>query len=54
MSQVVPEAQEKLAERLPNGRRITVPGSKHEIYRSTDEVFFPWWRDILAFYGEKG
>jgi len=48
-NQVFPEAQERIVARMPNAKRITVPGSKHEIYRSTDEVFFPWWQEILAF-----
>ena len=51
--QVMPEAQAKFAARLPHGQRKIVPGSKHEIYRSTDEVLFPWWREILTFYNSK-
>ncbi len=51
-NQVRPEEQEMLAQRLPNCQRKIVPGSKHEIYRSPDGVVFPWWREILDFYGE--
>lgn len=49
-NQVLPEYQEQIVRRLPRGKRKTVPGSKHEIYRSTDAVLFPWWKEILAFY----
>jgi lysophospholipase len=49
---VEPEAQEKMASRLPKGERKVVSGAKHEIYRSPDEVLFPWWREILAFLAE--
>jgi len=48
---VLPEAQEKLVRRLPHGQRKLVPGSRHEIYRSPDAVLFPWWHEILAFFG---
>ena len=48
---VLPDMQEQLASRLPDGSRKLVPGSRHEIYRSPDEVLFPWWHEILAFYG---
>ena len=49
---VLPQAQERFAQRLKNGRREIVQGAKHEIYRSTDDVLFPWWREILDFFGE--
>jgi lysophospholipase len=47
---VLPEAQEQLARRLRKGTRKVVPGSRHEIYRSPDQVLFPWWHEILTFY----
>lgn len=47
---VMPEPQKAFAARLREGGRELVPGSKHEIYRSTDEVLFPWWHGILEFY----
>ena len=50
---VMPEPQKAFASRLRNGRRTLIPGSKHEIYRSTDAVLFPWWRAILEFFGER-
>ena len=51
-NQVLPEPQEKLIARLPDGKRKIVAGAKHEIYRSPDAVLFPWWDEILAFYGQ--
>lgn len=51
-NQVLPKPQERFAARLRQGSRTVVKGSKHEIYRSTDEVLFPWWHGILEFYGE--
>ena len=53
-NQVMPIPQQKFVARLRQGARVLVKGSKHEIYRSTDEVLFPWWHEILGFYGEAG
>ena len=53
-SSVLPEAQEALVRRLRNGQRRVIPGSKHEIYRSPDDVLFPWWHEILEFFGQAG
>ena len=36
--------------RLKLGQREIVRGSRHEIYRSGDEVLFPWWHEIMEFY----
>ena len=47
---VMPDAQQAFAGRLRDGKRELVPGSKHEIFRSTDAVLFPWWHGILEFY----
>ena len=49
---VMPDAQKAFAARLRDGKRTLVPGSKHEIYRSPDDVLFPWWRGIMAFFEE--
>ena len=49
---VLPGPQEAFIKRVKQGRRELVPGSKHEIYRSTDEVLFPWWHKILTFFAE--
>ena len=46
---VLPHEQELFAGRLPKGERILVRNARHEIYRSADEVLFPWWKDVLAF-----
>ena len=48
-SSVMPEPQKQFIGRVPNGKRIFVSGARHEIFRSTDDVFFPWWHDILSF-----
>lgn len=47
---VMPDAQETFTRRLRKGRRVLVPGSRHEIYRSDDGTLFRWWRGILDFY----
>ena len=46
---VLPDAQEAFVARLKDGRRTLVKGSKHEIYRSADDVLFPWWHGVLEF-----
>ena len=46
---VMPEAQKKFIDRIKNGSHVIVKGAKHEIYRSNDDVLFPWWHDVLAF-----
>lgn len=46
---VLPEEQQRFIARVRNGVRIPVPGSRHEIYRSGDDVLFPWWHEVLAF-----
>ena len=46
---VMPEPQKQFIERVKQGERVFVKDSRHEIYRSTDEVLFPWWHDVLAF-----
>lgn len=51
-SSVLPGPQEQFIRRVRNGRRALVRGSRHEIYRSPDEVLFPWWHEILEFLGK--
>ena len=46
---VMPTEQAAFAARLKNGIREVIPGSRHEIYRSTDAALFPWWHQVLAF-----
>ena len=48
-SSVMPEAQQAFIARVRNGVRTQVRGSRHEIYRSDDQVLFPWWHEILTF-----
>ena len=49
-SSVLPDPQKQFISRVPEGRRIFVAGARHEIFRSRNEVFFPWWHEILAFF----
>ncbi len=46
---VYPEPQKRFIGRVKQGEWAIVKGSRHEIYRSTDDVLFPWWHDVLAF-----
>ena len=46
---VMPDAQKRFISRIKNGSHVIVKGAKHEIYRSTDDVLFPWWHDVLTF-----
>ena len=46
---VDPEAQAEFIRRIPNGRLVRVPGSKHEIYRSEDPILETYWDQLLAF-----
>ncbi len=46
---VLPRAQRMFVRRLKRGRLRVVEGAKHEIYRSSDDVLFPWWHEALAF-----
>ncbi len=49
-SSVLPGPQETFIKRIPDGKIVRVHGSRHEIFRSTDEVLFPWWHEIVRFY----
>lgn len=46
---VLPDAQKQFITRIKNGSHVIVKGAKHEIYRSNDDVLFPWWHDVLTF-----
>ncbi|MBR6187208.1 MAG: alpha/beta hydrolase [Clostridia bacterium] len=48
-SSVMPEAQGEFISRVKQGKRLFVQGARHEIYRSNDEVLFPWWHEVLSF-----
>ena len=43
------ESQQAFIGRVRNGRFISVPGARHEIYRSVNDVLFPWWRQVISF-----
>lgn len=47
---VLPAPQKEFIERVPSGQFVSVSGSRHEIFRSGNEVLFPWWHQILDFY----
>ena len=49
---VMPEPQARFINRVPKGRHLFVKGSRHEIFRSANDVFFPWWHDTLLFLKE--
>ena len=49
---VLPDPQKEFIDRVPKGRRIFVKDSRHEIFRSVNAVFFPWWHEILSFLKE--
>ena len=46
---VLPGPQEQFIRRVPKGRRLFVKGARHEIFRSVNGVFFPWWHENLIF-----
>ena len=46
---VLPLPQKQFIERVKYGSYEKISGSKHEIYRSNDDVVVPWWNDVLAF-----
>ena len=47
--EVMDLAQKMFVRRLKKGHFIKVKESRHEIYRSEDEVLFPWWHEVLEF-----
>lgn len=47
---VLPGPQKAFIDRVPDGRYLPVAGSRHEIFRSTNEVLFPWWHKVIEFY----
>ena len=49
---VLPEPQKAFIDRVPQGKHLFVKQARHEIFRSTDEVFFPWWHKVLSFMDE--
>ena len=49
---VMPDPQKQFISRVPHGRYIFVKDSRHEIFRSVNDVFFPWWHQVLEFFNE--
>ena len=49
---VLPEPQEQFIRRVPNGKHLFVKGARHEIFRSLNDVLFPWWHENLIFLKE--
>lgn len=49
-SSVMPVPQEQFIQRVPNGRYMHITDSRHEIFRSVNDVLFPWWHEILSFF----
>lgn len=43
------EPQQVFISRVKNGQFIPVPGARHEIFRSANDVLFPWWRQVISF-----
>ena len=42
--------QAEFVRRIPGGIHVAEPQARHEIYRSVNEVLFPWWHKVIAFY----
>ena len=49
-SSVLPDPQKSFISRIRNGRQVLVSRAKHEIYRSSNDVLFPWWHEVIAFF----
>ena len=47
---VLQAPQKTFIGRVPYGQYEYVIGSRHEIFRSKNEVLFPWWHKVLCFY----
>ena len=46
------EPQISFIERVPQGQHTIVSGSRHEIFRSSNDVLFPWWHSVICFYNQ--
>ncbi len=49
---VMPLAQKQFITRVPKGKHLFVKNARHEIYRSLNDVLFPWWHENLSFLKE--
>lgn len=43
------EPQEAFIQRVSKGSFVPVPEARHEIFRSVNEVLFPWWHQVITF-----
>ena len=51
-SSVLPGPQKEFIGRVSGGKYLFVRDSRHEIFRSANEVLFPWWHEVIRFYAE--
>ena len=49
---VLPAPQKAFIARIPGGEYVFVKDSRHEIFRSVNDVLFPWWHRVIGFYNE--
>lgn len=49
---VLPKPQKDFIERVRGGKHVLVANARHEIYRSANDVLFPWWHQVLGFLSE--
>ena len=49
---VLPDPQKAFIGRIRNGKHVFVRNARHEIYRSGNEVLFPWWHETVSFLSE--
>ena len=49
---VEPGPQKSFIDRVPRGKHVFVKDARHEIFRSVNNVFFPWWHEILSYYSQ--
>ena len=51
-SSVLPDPQKLFITRVARGKHVFVTNAKHEIFRSTDQVLFPWWHTAVCFFSD--
>jgi len=49
---VEPGPQKAFIDRVPAGKHVFVKDARHEIFRSVNKVFFPWWHEVLSFFSQ--
>ena len=50
---VLPKPQMAFISRVPYGRYVSVPDARHEIFRSVNDVLFPWWHQVVIFFHQQ-